>query len=67
MKKILWVFLLATALASCGSGQYYDSAPNTDIVLVAEKDSVRVYRVVNSGMLVYFTNKGGVAIGNFTR
>lgn len=67
MEKILWVCLLATALTSCGSGEYYGSTPNTDIVLVAEKDSVRVYRAVNNGMLVYFTNKGGVAIGKFTR
>lgn len=67
MRKILWVCLLATALTSCGSGEYYDSTPNTGIVLVAEKDSVRVYRAVNNGMLVYFTNKGGVAIGKFTR
>ncbi len=61
MRKLLGVCFLTSALASCSSGEYYDSTANTDIVLVAEKDSVRVYRAVNNGMLVYFTNKGGVA------
>ena len=62
MKKLLGLCLLITMLTACGSGQYEDSTNNTDVILIAEKDSIKVYRAINNGSIIYFTNKGGVAI-----
>ena len=62
MKKLLGLCLLITIFTACGSGQYQDSTHETDIILIAEKDSIRVYKAMNSGNAVYFTNKGGVAV-----
>ena len=62
MKKLLGLCLLITMLTACGGGQYEDSTNNTDVILIAEKDSIRVYRAINNGSIIYFTNKGGVAI-----
>ena len=62
MKKLLGLCLLITLLTACGSGQYEDSTHNTDIILIAEKDSVRVYKTINNGTIFYFTNKGGITI-----
>ena len=55
------ILILALVLSSCGSGKYQDARHKTDIELIAEKDSVKVYRIINHGYLIYFTNKGGVA------
>jgi hypothetical protein len=59
---ISYLFLiLALILSSCGSGKYQDVRHETDIELIAEKDSIKVYRIINNGDFIYFTNKGGVA------
>ncbi|NBX28328.1 MAG: hypothetical protein EBR55_08835 [Chitinophagia bacterium] len=55
------ILLLALILSSCGSGKYEDARHESDIELIAEKDSVKVYRIINNGDFIYFTNKGGVA------
>ena len=55
------ILLLALILSCCGSGKYEDERHETDIELIAEKDSVKVYRIINNGYFIYFTNKGGVA------
>lgn len=61
MKKLLFIALIA--LASCSNGEYQDVKDTTDIMLIAEKDSVKVYRAYyGRGVCIYFTNKGGVAI-----
>jgi len=61
---ISYLFLLLAftyILSSCGNGKYQDARHETDIELIAEKDSVKVYRIINNGYFIYFTNKGGVA------
>jgi len=54
------ILLLALILSSCGSGKYEDARHETDIELIAEKDSIKVYRLTNNGNVLYFTNKGGI-------
>jgi len=44
------------------SGQYEDSTNDADVILIAEKDGIRAYRAINNGSIIYFTNKGGVAL-----
>lgn len=59
---ISYLFLiLALILSSCGSGKYEDARHETNIELIAEKDSIKVYRIINNGEILFFTNKGGVA------
>jgi len=61
---ISYLFLLLAftyILSSCGSGKYEDITKVSDIELIAEKDSIKVYRIINDGYFIYFTNKGGVA------
>lgn len=60
MKKLLFIALIA--LASCSNGEYQDVKDTTDIMLIAEKDSVKVYRANQNGITFFFTNKGGIAI-----
>jgi len=55
------ILLLALILSSCGSGKYEDARHETDIELIAEKDSVKVYRIINNGNVIYFTNRGAVS------
>jgi hypothetical protein len=55
------ILILALFLSCCGIGKYEDARHETDIELIAEKDSVKVYRLINNGYFIYFTNKGGVA------
>ena len=61
MKKLLLLGVLV-ALSSCSNGEYQDVKDTTDITLIAEKDSVKVYQANHNGVYVYFTNKGGVAV-----
>ena len=59
---ISYLFLiLALILSSCGSGKYEDARHETDIEFIAEKDSIKVYKIINNGNIIYFTNKGGVS------
>ena len=58
---LLLALILALILSSCGSGKYEDVRHETDIELIAEKDSIKVYRIINNGNVLYFTNKGGIA------
>jgi hypothetical protein len=62
MKTILGLCLLIIMLTAYGSGQYKNATHETDIILIAEKDSIRVYKAMNNANAVYFTNKGGVAV-----
>ena len=61
MKKLLFGACII-ALTSCSNGEYKDLKGTTDIVLIAEKDSVKVYIANHNGTVVFFTNKGGVAV-----
>lgn len=58
--KISLIIASSLLFASCGSGKYSDERKQTDIVLVAERDSVKVYRLINNGSVYYFTNKGAI-------
>ena len=60
MKKLLGLCLLITILTACGGGRYEDSTNNTDVTLIAEKDSIRVYEASYGGHYIFFTNKGGI-------
>ena len=60
MKKLLGLCLLITILTACGGGQYEDSTNNTDVILIAEKDSIKVYQTSYGGHYIFFTNKGGI-------
>jgi hypothetical protein len=60
MKKLLLGALVI--LSSCSNGEYKDVKDITDITLVAEKDSVKLYLANHNGIYIYFTNKGGVAV-----
>ena len=61
MKKLLLLGFLV-ALSSCSNGDYKDVKDTTDIILIAEKDSVKVYQANQNGIIIYFTNKGGIAV-----
>ena len=67
MKLIIAVHLFLISIlsvmlfSSCeGSGKFKDTRNTTDVELIAERDSVKVYRVSKEGLLIYFTSKGGV-------
>ena len=68
MKLIIAVHLFLISIlsvmlfSSCeGSGKFKDKRNTTDVELIAERDSVRVYSVfTEGGNLIYFTSKGGV-------
>ena len=56
------IIALSILLCSCGSGKFEDIRKKSDIEFIAEKDSVKVYRIINDGSVIYFTNKGCVTM-----
>ena len=54
--------LSAMLFSSCGTGKFKDIRNKTDIELIAERDSVKVYRIINDGSVIYFTNKGCITM-----
>ena len=58
---LLLSILLVILFCSCGgSGKYEDLSHKTDIMLIAEKDSIKIYYIYFNGRNIYFTNKGGI-------
>ena len=67
MKLIIAVHLFLISILSAmlfisceGTGEFKDLRTTTDIELIAERDSIKVYKASYGGHYIFFTNKGGV-------
>ena len=67
MKKLLFIFSVLF-LMSCESKTLKDNIQQlkiektSEIMLVGEVDSIKVYRIQRGATLIYFTNKGSIAV-----